>query len=656
MTDRARRQRTADGDEGIALVTVIAVTAVLAMLIVTATTFAISTQRKAKSDQDWHGALAAAYAGIEEYQSRLANDTSYFVFGNPESEYTQASGSTVRLPDQANPAFGVGEGGPWAEVPGSDGTAHFRYEVDNSDYYTTGTLRVRATGRADGSTRTVVADLRQRGFIEFLYFTQYEIIDPEISGSDPAACNRYRYEGRSTANPPSGCGTINFITADVINGPLHTNDAMQVSGNPTFNGWTTTSWNTTGTRYHGSGSPSFTRMPGNQPAYQAPLGMPQTNAEIKRETRPDIPDLVPRPGCLYTGPTRITFHSDGRVTVHSPWTRFTSPSSGVNNSSCGTPGPTGLGSAGGQTFTPPDNNVMFVQNVPADPTDANYWAPGAPGTPTCLPEDRTSSSGRNAAGNPVGFPLPGEYVANSEVYGCRNGDAFVQGNVNAKLTIAAENYIYVTGDVRYVDSNESILGLVGQNAVYVHNPERQTFSSSSGTAVVETRENQTVAQSRSLTGASWWLIVPSVMSGNNWVCNRTSGSGNSGIYTCERTGTVTSWNFGRSNEILNNSQYVNRRIDAAILSVAHTFMVQNYDRGGNRGTLEINGAIAQKYRGTVGTGSGGAVGTGYGKNYNYDLRFQHVAPPKFLSPVTTTYGVTVWVEVRPVMNVDGSYR
>jgi hypothetical protein len=78
----------------------------------------------------------------------------------------------------------------------------------------------------------------------------------------------------------------------------------------------------------------------------------------------------------------------------------------------------------------------------------------------------------------------------------------------------------------------------------------------------------------------------------------------------------------------------NRKIEAAILSVAHTFQVQNYPYGA-RGDLIIFGALAQKFRGTVGVGS-----NGYTKDYEYDTRFRHIAPPKFLTPTSTTYGVT----------------
>ena len=147
------------------------------------------------------------------------------------------------------------------------------------------------------------------------------------------------------------------------------------------------------------------------------------------------------------------------------------------------------------------------------------------------------------------------------------------------------------------------------------------------------------------------------MSGNGWTCNRTSGSGSSSRYRCNRWEVSVTYAFTGRNAILNNSDYVNRTVEAAILSVAHTFGVQNYQYGGNRGTLTVTGAIAQKFRGPVGTGPGtGSVTTGYGKNYSYDERFRYSAPPKFLSPVTTVYGVTVWVEISPVFDPDGSYR
>ena len=54
--------------------------------------------------------------------------------------------------------------------------------------------------------------------------------------------------------------------------------------------------------------------------------------------------------------------------------------------------------------------------------------------------------------------------------------------------------------------------------------------------------------------------------------------------------------------------------------------------------LTVFGAIAQNYRGPVGTGTTTAASTGYLKNYNYDTRFARGAqPPYFLQPVSTQW-------------------
>jgi hypothetical protein len=77
------------------------------------------------------------------------------------------------------------------------------------------------------------------------------------------------------------------------------------------------------------------------------------------------------------------------------------------------------------------------------------------------------------------------------------------------------------------------------------------------------------------------------------------------------------------------------RIDAAILSLAHSFTADNYDCGSDLDNLTVNGAIAQKYRGAVGTSGG----TGFIKDYNYDDRLRYRSPPYFLEPVAASWHV-----------------
>jgi len=70
------------------------------------------------------------------------------------------------------------------------------------------------------------------------------------------------------------------------------------------------------------------------------------------------------------------------------------------------------------------------------------------------------------------------------------------------------------------------------------------------------------------------------------------------------------------------------QIDGSIQTLQHSFLVQKYDEGTAAGQLLVNGSIAQRWRGIVGTGTGSSM-TGYTKQYNYDTRLVFAPPPYF---------------------------
>jgi len=604
-----RRLRLRKGDEGVAMVMVLGIGAVLTMLIIGGVALSLGSSKKASTDAGWNAALAAAYAGIEEYQSRLSEEPSYVKYGNPDSTFSwpnHAVAAKVQLPPTAktNPAFGLGTAGTWAIVEGSydpdtestDNAAKYRYEVDNTTYYDTGTIRLRATGKVGNETRSIVADLRQKGFIDFLYFTDYEIIDPAQSSS--LCVPKHEWEVSSRNN----CTQINFGDGDSIDGPLHSNDTLRLCG-ATFEGVVTTGNPDGGYTYPGGSGCSTPNLKKGKVEFSPSISMPASNTQLKKETRSDLSEEVPRPGCLYTGPTSITLLAGGMMNVKSPWTRFTNivgdpvtSGNNANSAQCGSE--TDLKSATGANVPVPKNNVIYVQNIPLTGTNGTSEALTTnSATGKCRARGATDtatgadlSNNLNYSRNVVGYPITDETppvtgTSATSSYGCRNGDLFLSGTLSsgAGLTVAAENYVYATGDIKYNDAVNDMLGIVGNNAVWVYNPMKV------------------------VSGTSTPLLAKE------------------------------------------------RRIDAAILSVAHTFMVQSYNQGAERGTLTVNGAIAQKFRGTV-FQSSGTKKYGYIKDYNYDKRFTYSAPPKFLSPVTTTYGVTVWVEISPVFKADGTYR
>jgi hypothetical protein len=84
------------------------------------------------------------------------------------------------------------------------------------------------------------------------------------------------------------------------------------------------------------------------------------------------------------------------------------------------------------------------------------------------------------------------------------------------------------------------------------------------------------------------------------------------------------------------------QIDAAILAIQKSFTVDKYWCGDRIGTLSVDGAIAQKFRGPVGRGD-----SGYIKDYEYDDRLRFRSPPRFLDPVQASWKLQSQVEQVP---------
>jgi hypothetical protein len=162
--------------------------------------------------------------------------------------------------------------------------------------------------------------------------------------------------------------------------------------------------------------------------------------------------------------------------------------------------------------------------------------------------------------------------------GC--ADVYISGTYSNSLTIASENDIIIrppdnSGNGDVVSANDAVLGLVANNFVRV--------------------------------------------------AHRVTPAGRSNYASCTN---VDSAQYPVMRDV---------RIDAAILALSHSFIVDNYACGAELGTLTVNGAIAQRFRGPVGTTSGGGSRTGYTKNYSYDDRFRFRSPPFYLNPVEAAW-------------------
>lgn len=530
-------------DDGYVMITVLGTMLVLSLFVTLTLTWSLNATKSARSETDHNGALAAAQAGVDAYLNQLNANPTYYVNGPSTGSATLNGGGS------------------------------YSYQVMSSvsSIQSTGLITLQSSGTVRGESRTITVTLRKPSFLDYLYFTQYETIDPIATTAGTAAsCAVFRYAGRNTSN----CPDIQFRTGDTLKGSVYSADSIVLSGSPTFQKDFVTGWDgcapSTGCTNpqlwvdaNGSGStPSFATAPQTKT-----LPFPTTNTSLRAQAA-----KTNGGGCLYYGPTHIVFNSNGTMTV-------TSPYSGTTNTGCGTfstQNPT-------QTVSVPANNVIFVDNLPSSSATPNCSSPAT-------------------VQNLVGYPITndtGYTTGNSKlVYGCRNGDAFVEGWLKGQVTIGSANNIIITNDLRYAGNN----GTAVNTAVPTSGTASPNAADSSSTDVL------------GLSAANFVELYHPI------TCNAWDGANN-----CTGGNDVSSSPYPKSNF----------QVDAVLVASADSFIVQSWSKGSPMNTLTVLGGIIQYFRGPVGTSLNGVVATGYVKNYNYDSRLQY-NPPPYLADLAST--------------------
>ena len=442
-----------EGDAGMGMITVVIAMTLFMLLSVVVLSQAVGSQTLARSDQDTSTALYAAQAGIEHYITKLNN----------EDTYVQYDGKTKTDPN--NGAMGSTAGKRnWLTVPqasGAAGRAKFHYELDLRYYAggvdsagkvipATGTIKVTSTGWAGKRKRTLTADVRRDGFLDNLYYSDFETKDPDayvdsVDGNTAAwaktnCADKYYYTGRNKS-----CINIQFAN-DRLSGPVHSNDAILICNNAVFSADVTTVWSGR-RRTDGCSSTSGTTFKNpTDPRVVARVDLPATNNELKAQT---LSTTYPR-GCLFVGETKIVVKGN-QLKITSPWTRDTPVCKK-------------------DTWIPiPANGVIYVDNaVTGTAGDPNNWTSA---------ETKPCTVGANA--NSVGYPVVNE---SGWAYKCSQGDVFIQqengdaaNGLDGRLTVAAKGNVYLTGNLQYkagtdTDVMGSMLGLIADNNVYYWHP------------------------------------------------------------------------------------------------------------------------------------------------------------------------------------------
>jgi Tfp pilus assembly protein PilX len=620
-------QQPGRGESGFIMVTMLGVMVIVLALVFTTYQTVDGDLKPGRTDIQRKVAYAAAEAGIQNYLFHLVQDDQYW-----------ARCTTVAAPNAVNQRWsgtGTDTRTRWLNVPGGD--ARYALEllpangaascVQNSQASmidnASGTFRIRSTGQATsgGPRRAIVATFRRASFLNFIYFTDLETQDPALYSITAQGRPTRENQRAGTPKPPQrdvvqwgtetcaktywykGRSAIPDFRGDPPNaGRLSTSNTWQsysrACGEINFIGPTTAT--------NGNNAPTAS----DRDVINGPL---HTNDELllcgfARFGR------SPQDAIEVSGPGRTLTASESPATVG--WRP---------NASCGSSGPNvnftttgtlktklGIWRPNAPTLTMPPTNAAL-----REVTDPLYRFKGL--TTITLNGTTMTVTGRREDGTlltnaVVNIPSDGSiYVshdngpltgtgASQHGGGCGatynpitpNGTAAapippgcgnlqIQGTYSVAVTLGAENDIIIKDDVRKSATADVLLGMISNNFIRVYHP----------------------------------------------VTNLTPNTSSS--YDCDNNG----------------GPAPNVTIDAAILSLAHSFVVDNYYCGATVGTLTIFGAIAQKFRGPVGTSNGGTPQSGFVKSYTYDDRLRFRSPPNFIDPVAAGWQVQLYTEQVP---------
>ncbi len=456
----------------------------------------------------------------------------------------------------------------------------------------------------------------ENGFLTRIWWSNYEATDPALNGYSPSACTwdwNNAYGGPSIGGS-GACNPVYFANGDQIYGPLFSNDSIYVGNDPTLGPVQTADPNCLFVDY--PAPPGDTTQSGG--CYTSGSGVvTQTSADAAASkygqpkeplppTDSSLEALASLKGCVYDGPTTITFDPNDQMTV---WSQDTPTSAKCLPSQ-------------GATVSVPNggngNGVIYVASVPASQCQTGAGQVDAGANPYDNYQTSSHSNGPSAQWGYDGTYYNYAGHSSSTVPDCE-GDAFVSdataagSGISGQVTIAADNDVMITGNLQYthcgssfnstvngpcqynVSGTNDALGLVANNFVEVNHPVAPQCSTVHGTTSCSGPSNTLLSECTS------------------------SQLGTPGAALCDPGPNVT--------------------IDAALLALQHSFLVNNWPYGPAEQTLTVYGAIDQNWRGAVGTFGYSGIASGYVKDYDWDSRLMYVTPPFYLTPGTPSWGL-----------------
>jgi len=417
-------------EDGYAMIAMIGAMVLVTGLVAAAVAATQGDLNLTKRDIDDKRSYSAAQAGIADYSFHLNNDNGYWARCTtvPSPNAVNQMGSTTRkraVPGVTDASYAIElipkEGQSTCSTSNPVGT------MLESSGINTGSFRIRSTGFVGDTKASIVATFKRASLLDYIYFTQFETSDPVTYGySNPSAeltdaytqCSKFLGLIRENRPSPTGwrdyCNHIVFVSSDQIEGPLHTNDILQICGSPTFGrspadvievssppqgvpprGWIS--------RCGGSDAPNFV---GPLVTTAPVLTPPPTNGKLK----------------AVAGPVNTNYHRScqTRIVLNGTQMDVWVGSTLVNDNLAFPPG-----------------GVFYVAN----------------GNSSCSPSPCTTSYS----------PFTATYPTATQC-----GNVIVRGTYSGQLTIAAENDIIIEEDITRTGSG--VLGLIANNFVRVKHP------------------------------------------------------------------------------------------------------------------------------------------------------------------------------------------
>lgn len=381
-------------------------------------------------------------------------------------------------------------------------------------------------------------------------------------------------------------------------------------------------------------------------------------------------------GCLFTGPTMIEFvkpaaaGGPSTMNVWSPLTRANAaqetvlgvPTVFTSTSNCGTYSPSSPWQKG---VALPADGVIYVQSLPSNVNDPNYWSTTAPSG--ALSSCPTTTTAWNAASPPLlpcadydvvegTPPVPNSclnpdtpvwsssWAASPAANQCPagtigEGDVIIEGELRGQITLATDSSVLISRDVTYAcadtsgtasetlssacnsstTSNDDILGIAANSDVVLSHP---TDDNSNPNGLGPSPGWVTSAPGSCLTQDGTTLTAA--------------------ISSSASAATLNSY-------ITPTCDIKNPIADMAVVALGGSLGVENYNQedafysGGTTsgGGFYLNGTDISFFRGPFGTfGGSGQNITGYNKELTYDTRLGYMTPPYYLGAVSTVWNLT----------------